>query len=176
MKAGNSSNPTETVKKTGAVTKFTKLQTGEKSSQCSKWRTPPKHFSCLQNILFQKLTLMLGLVTRVSHVLKCYSQYSRFKLYPCNKTRIPPVDPHIYPSHETNHWNLPTDMPFPNDYVAPWYFGTYSDNLHLLKEKNISTSDWRAEPSCNLDWSEPKLSGQLICFIKWCWPLWLIEK
>jgi hypothetical protein len=36
MKAGNSSNPTETVKKTGAVTKFTKLQTGEKSSQCSK--------------------------------------------------------------------------------------------------------------------------------------------
>jgi len=63
MKAGNSSNPTEIVKKIGAVTKFTKLQTGEKSSQCSKWRTPPKHFSCLQNILFQKLTLMLGLVT-----------------------------------------------------------------------------------------------------------------
>ena len=93
MKAGNSSNPTETVKKTGQLQSSLNYKLERKVVN----EVSDEHHQSIMSAeyIISEVNPNVRPCNRVSHVLKCYSQYSRFKLYPCNKTRIPPADPHI---------------------------------------------------------------------------------
>ena len=143
MRGGASSNSTEAVeKKLGPwIIKFTEFSTGAKNSQCSKWWTPPKNFSCLQNIFFQKLTLILFFQRGT----QTFETSARNTLDLCCAPMIK-QEPYSlilkYPNHKTGHGNLATDMTL--GFIAcgvdplmiellPDSFNTYSDNPSLSK-------------------------------------------